>query len=306
MMLSLPLLLALVAQPTPVSDRGRLLTSAAAELSAGRRVEAARLFRAAADQFGSVRALMQLARLQSGDGDVKGALDSLRKARAIAPNSEEVLSAFAQLSLAARTPVPAILTLDPLTRMAPTVPQYHYLLGVALLQAGDAVAATEALQQAERLEPERPLALIALGLALNTRKLHAEARTFLTRALELDPENVEAVAALSEAEEGLGELPAAESHASRALAAASGNATANLVIGLVRMKQERYGEARDALLRAIALEPGSPKAHYQLSLVYARLGDEAESRKYLALYERRLREREEQIQEIRGRSRGQR
>ena len=46
--------------------------------------------------------------MQSGDGDAAGALESLRKARTIAPNSEEVLSAFAQMSIAAGAPVPAI------------------------------------------------------------------------------------------------------------------------------------------------------------------------------------------------------
>src|SRR5918996_204993 len=80
----------------------------------------------------SVRALMQQARQQSARGDAPGALESLGRAREIAPNSEEVLAAFAQVSLATRTPVPAIVALDALTRICPTVAQYHYLLGVAL------------------------------------------------------------------------------------------------------------------------------------------------------------------------------
>ena len=50
----------------------------------------------------SVRALMQLARTQVQEGKAPAALDSLRKARALAPNSEEVLSAFAQVALTAR------------------------------------------------------------------------------------------------------------------------------------------------------------------------------------------------------------
>ena len=64
----------------------------------------------------------------------------------------------------------------------------------------------------------------------------------------------------------------------RALAKSSEQATANLVMGMVRMKQGRYEEARDALTKAVSASPDSPKAHYQLSLAYARLGDEASSR----------------------------
>ena len=118
----------------------------------------------------SVRDLLQTARGQMQSGDRSGALESLRRARVLAPNSEEVLSAFAQVALAARLLVPAISTLDALTRMCSTVSQYHYLLGVALMEGGDMAAAIESLQQADRLEPERPLTLIALGRPQNNRK----------------------------------------------------------------------------------------------------------------------------------------
>jgi tetratricopeptide (TPR) repeat protein len=247
----------------------------------------------------SVKALLQLARHQSGQGDAAGALESLTRARVLAPNSEEVLSASAQMSLAVRAPVPAILALEPLTRMCPTVAEYPYLLGVALMQAGDMLAAVEPLRQAERLEPGRVLTLVALGLALNGRKLYAEAKPHLLRGLELDPDNVEAAAALAEAEDGLGELREAEAHAERALARANAHATANLVLGMVRMKQERYAEARDALEKAAVADPASPKAHYQLSLAYARLGDEAGARKQVELYRRKLREIEERVNQLR-------
>ena len=42
------------------------------------------------------------------------------------------------------------------------------------------------------------------------------------------------------------------------------------------MKQEKFAEARDALLKAAAADPSSPKVHYQLSLAYERLSDPRE------------------------------
>lgn len=247
----------------------------------------------------SVRALLQRAREQSGRGDAAGALALLGRARAIAPNSEEVLSAFAQLSLAAHAPIPAIVALDALTRICPTVVQHRYLLGVALMRAGDMPAASDALRQAERLEPDRALTLLALGMALNNRKLYADAKAVLVRSLELEPESIDAAAALAEAEQGLGELDAAETHTQRVLARTHAHATAHLVGGLIMMERGRYAEARDAFQRAIGSDPSLSKAHYQLSLAYTRLGDEANAKKHLDLYRQRLVEFEKRINELR-------
>jgi tetratricopeptide (TPR) repeat protein len=254
----------------------------------------------------SVRALLESARRQSGDGDAAGALESLRAARAIAPNSEDVLSAFAQAALAARALVPAIVTLDSLTRICPTVAPYHYRLGVALMEAGDIVAAVESLQRANLLESERPLTLLALGLALNSRKQYAEAKTALLETLELAPDQMDGVAALAEAEAGTGDLSQAEEHARRVLARAAAQPTANLVMGIVWMKQKRYADARDAFEKAAAADPASSAAHYQLSLAYARLGDEARSQQHLELYRQKLRETEDRIKVLRSLTIGER
>lgn len=249
----------------------------------------------------SARGLFELARKQAGAGQTTEALETLRKARTLAPNSEEVLSAYARTSLAARLPVQAIDVLVPLTRMCASCADYHYLLGVALLQAGDAVSAVDPLRAAETIDPNRPLTLIALGIALNDRKLYAEAKPVLQRAFELQPENLEALAALAEAEEGLDELDLAESHARKVLAATSTSPSAHLVLGMVQMKRGQYADARDSLLAAVAAGNTLQKAHYQLSLVYARLNDEENSRKHLELYRRSLQEMQERLKSVRAR-----
>jgi tetratricopeptide (TPR) repeat protein len=296
-MIGVLLMVTLASQPAP--DRAALLKNAASALEAGQRAEARRLYKEAADRFQSVAALLQLARLQTSDGDSPGAMTSLVSARAIAPNSEEVLSALAQVALASRLPVPAAGALDALTRMCPDVAQYQYLLGVALMTAGDIVRATDALQAADRLEPNRALTLAALGLALNSRKQFAEAKAALTRSLELNPESPPAIAALAEAEASLGELGAAERNARRALAASPDEATAHLVIGLVRFEEGKYPDARDAFAKAAEADPRSAKADYQLSLVYARLGDTAAAERSLESYRRKLAQIDENVKAMR-------
>jgi len=289
------------APPRAAAPAGReaMLKRAGDELAAGHRDEAARLLRSAADEFQSVQALLQLSRIQSSNRDAPGALDSLSRALKIAPNSEEVLSAFAQLALAVHLPLRAIAVLDPLTRLCPTVAPYHYLLGVAMMQIGEMGLALDSLKEAERLEPDRPLTLLALGLALNNRKLYDEARPLLLRSLERDPESADAMAALAEAEEGLGDLSAAETHARRALERSTANPSANFVLGLLFMKRQRYEDARDAFVKVVTLDPDSSKGHYQLSLACARLGDEACSQAHLDLYKQTLRQTEERVQQLR-------
>jgi tetratricopeptide (TPR) repeat protein len=248
----------------------------------------------------SVRALLQQARTQSASGNTSAALALLTDARAVAPNAEEVLSAYAQVALAARLPVQAIGVLDPLTRICRDVAQYHYLLGVAYLQVGGMEQAVDALREADRLEPGRTMTLVALGLALNARKQHAEAEPFLRRALTAEPDNADVLAGLAETEEALGDSSQAEAHALRALTATPDHATAQVVIGMIRLKQARYTEARDALLRAIAAEPDLARAHYQVSLAFSRLGDDTSAARHVQIYQQKMREMEAALNKVRG------
>jgi tetratricopeptide (TPR) repeat protein len=278
------------------------LRLATAEIADGHPALAEQQLRAVATRYKSVQALMELARLQTRQKNAAAALVSLREARSLAPNSEDVLSAFAQVSLSVRAPVPALQVLEPLVRMCPTTAQYQYMLGVGLMQVGDIQSSVAPLREADRLEPDRPSTLIALGLVLNTQRLYGEAKPHLLRALDLEPDNVDGVAALAESEEGLGELEAAETHALRALARASDHAIGNLALGMVRMKQERYGEACAALEKALAADPASPKAPYQLSLAWARRGNEAQSKKYLEIYRQRVQSIDTRLAEVRAKT----
>jgi len=290
---------AALAGPLP-RDLG--LRLAAAEAADGHPALAERQLRSLATRYGSVRGLLQLARLQVRQKDPAGALATLEKARTLAPNAEEVLSAFAQVSLSLQAPVPALQVLEPLVRMYPSVAQYRYMTGVALMQAGDVQSAISPLREADQLEPDRPLTLTALGLVLNNLRMYSEARPYLVRSLDLDPDAVDTLAALAESEQGVGELEAAETHAKRALARKGDQAIANLALGMVRMKQERYEEACAALERAAAADPASPTAPYQLSLAWARRGDEAQSSRYLELYRQKLRELDLRVAEVRAKT----
>lgn len=279
--------------------RQETFDKADAALAAGQRAEAIRILTGAAARTESVEILLRLARTQAAGGDATGAMQTLRQARLLAPNSEDVLRTQAEAALASRAPIAAVRALEPLTRMCPSVAQYRYLSGVARFQAGDAVAATEELEKARERAPDDALTLIALGLAHNARKQFAQAKPVLLHGLDLMPESADALAALAEAEEGLGELDAADGHAARALASHPRSIVANLALGMVRMQQKRYDEARAAFETAVAGDPASPKAHYQLSLAHERAGDAAAAERERAAYREALRGMEATLNELR-------
>jgi tetratricopeptide (TPR) repeat protein len=83
-------------------------------------------------------------------------------------------------------------------------------------------------------------------------------------------------------------LDEAERYARRVLDRQPDHPQANLALGMVRMKQGRYDEARELLELSAAADPESPKVHYQLSLAYARLGDRERSEDHLERYRRAL------------------
>jgi len=231
----------------------------------------------------SVRELLESARSEAARNEADAAAAALGRAISLAPNSEDVLNAYARFSLGQGNPIQAILALEPLARMHPEEAEYAYLHGVALMQVGEMADAAGALQDAAELAPSRALNWIALGLALNREKRFDEAREALARSLRLEPDNVEALAAMSETTEGLGRMDEAARLAERVLAANPAHATALVTVGMTHLKAGRFEQARDALSRAVAVEADSVKGQYQLSLALARLGDREGAERHLEL-----------------------
>ncbi len=232
---------------------------------------------------GGVRARLELAQI-AGLGGPKAALELLAEARHRAPSSEQVLAAHARIAMSAGLTAQALQTLEPLAGIFSDVAEYSYLLGTARARLGSMTDAVEALRRSVELAPEEVTYRAAFAQALNHEKRFDEAEAELIRVLEETPEDLASVAALAQAEEGLGKLESAEQHAREVLRRTPEHAAAHLVIGMVRMKQERYAEAREALEKTLSADSGAIKAHYQLSLACMRLGDRQSAKRHLDLY----------------------
>ncbi len=130
-----------------------------------------------------------------------------------------------------------------------------YLLALALVQYKRPGAAARALARARRLAPERPEVWSQTAwLALETGDLHA-AREAVGRALALDPEDSVNHVLAAAVMEATGNLPAASTHAEKAVAHAQGSAAAWRALAQVRSRQGRLQEAKEALHTALDRDP---------------------------------------------------
>lgn len=239
-----------------------------------------------ADRSRSALLLLQLA-AAAKHSQAKFQIALLDQAWLLAPNSEEVLAAHGRAHIRGGLWAKARRSLEPLAGIFPRNAEYAHLHGLTLMHLGEMADAAIALRRAVDNDPQRTAAVLDLGRVLNREKRYAEARAQLTALAELEPDNLDAQAALAETEEGLGELDAARQRAEAVLEQQVDHPGAHLVLGMIHMKSRRFAAARDALVATVEADPDNAKAHYQLSLAYARLGEREKAQHHLAIYERK-------------------
>lgn len=144
-----------------------------------------------------------------------------------------------------------------------------YLLALVLVQRKRPGVALRALARARRLAPAQPEVWTQTAwLALEAGDLHA-AREAVERVLALAPEDSAHQVLAAVVMEASGNLPAASEHAEEAVARAQGSAAAWRALAQVRSRQDRLGEAEEALRTALNLEPKDTSSTYRsLGWVY--------------------------------------
>ena len=138
-------------------------------------------------------------------------------------------------------------------------------LAVALLAAGDAVAAIAAADQALAANPALPTAWLARAEAHTRLHRHAAAVTDLEHADTLTPDRAPILLALGAAYAELDRLDEAEACLRRAAVRAPDNAAVAASLGSVLVRRGEFGAAEDACRRALALDPGLRAAHQNLA-----------------------------------------
>jgi tetratricopeptide (TPR) repeat protein len=150
---------------------------------------------------------------------------------------------------------------------------YSFLrAGMANERTGNYPGATRAYLRGLEVEPDNVELLNAMGFALFQQGKSEEAIVALERALALDPGHAKAHNNMALAAIDIGELELAEAHYLESLAIEPQPAIYN-DLGFVLERQGMPEEAAEAYRKALALDPESDAAHYNLGGSLARAGD---------------------------------
>jgi tetratricopeptide (TPR) repeat protein len=161
----------------------------------------------------------------------------------------------------------------------------HFLVGTAHLERGDAVAAVGELKRAVELNPELPAVNGLLGRSLSEMSRPDEAAEHFRRELQLNPNdfdsNLRLGMHLQKAEQ---DYAAALRHYERALRVRPGSPDARYQIGLVYLMTDRAAEALAMIEGVMKDVPDFLEGHATLTRLYYRLGrrEEAERHRVIA------------------------
>ena len=149
--------------------------------------------------------------------------------------------------------------------LAPKNPSLHHKLGTALSLAGDPVGAVEAFQEAVRLSPDFSQAHYSLGVLAAARGRHGEAVERLSTAVRYQPDYIEARLQLADALRQVGQMERSLGQYRDVLAIDPRVSDARFGYAMTLVALRRYPEARDSLRESVRLHPDQPRFAEELA-----------------------------------------
>lgn len=129
-----------------------------------------------------------------------------------------------------------------------------------------------------------------LGLVLLEQKSHQEARQHFEEALKADRQSYQAMAELAYLDYLAGDNERCRAWLEKARPLNPTWTETNMVAGLLYNRLAQFDRAVEVLEQVVKEKPNHYKAHYQLSLAYQRLGDEARAKAHADIYDRLMAE----------------
>ena len=157
-----------------------------------------------------------------------------------------------------------------------TNPDFEYVLGTALLQAGKRREGAEKLSKLAKQTKNADAYLLAGSTFLDLNDFE-HARIDLEAALRLKPELPHVYTLTGMARDQTGDQAAAESVFREALRQDPNDFNANLYLGSILYKRRSMDEAKQYLDRALQLNPTSSMARYEVAIWNSTSGHYAEA-----------------------------
>lgn len=223
--------------------------------------------------------LAQIAERQ--DNSEKG-LAYVVAAKKRAPDDPEVLFEFGKLCLERNLVADALPALSRAIELRPENDSYVYVLGSAKVATRKYAEAQSLFQQLLKKHPQDSILTYAVGAVYYLQGEYAEAESFLKQSLATQPNQVAASYYLALTYDAMGDDERAIPLFRDLLKNNPNHAPSYVKLGGILVRAHQYEEAQEKLQRAVALDPDSVEAHYQLAMVLGRLGKSADAESELA------------------------
>ncbi|HXJ87522.1 MAG TPA: tetratricopeptide repeat protein [Candidatus Binatia bacterium] len=225
---------------------------------------------------------LTLAQVSERQENTEKALSYLVKAKRMAPQDPEVLFQFGKVCLERNLLDDALGALSKAVELRPDNDTYAYLLGSANFGKGRLDEALALFQRLLQKHPQDAFLHYAIGAVYFQQNKYSEAEASLKQSLAGQPDQVPANYYLALTYDAIGDDERAIPIFQDLLKSHPEHVPSHVKLGGILVRQHQYEEAQRNLKEAIALDPGSVEAHYQLALALRRLGKSAESEAEMA------------------------
>jgi Flp pilus assembly protein TadD len=157
-------------------------------------------------------------------------------------------------------------------------------LGIAYLDQQQYDDSLQAFEQVVRLRPDYKDGYINTGVTFIEWEKYAEARAPLEKALALKPEDARALYYLALVERRQRHSEAEIADLQEVIAQYPNSRDARRELGISYYQQHRAAEAMEQFKALQQIDPDDVAAHYNLAILYRRMGDKQQAAKEAALY----------------------
>jgi tetratricopeptide (TPR) repeat protein len=218
-----------------------------------------------------------IAEVAERQGNTEKALAYLVTAKRQDPEDPEILFAFGKVCLQRNLIEDALAALAKAVAMKPDHDPYVYVLASANVAQGNLPNAASLFARLLQKHPQDAVLKYSIGAVNFLQGKYLEAESLLKQSLQAQPDQVAASYYLGLTYDALGRDDRAVVAFRRLLGSHPDHAPSYVKLGSILLRQHHYDEAQQDLERAVVLDPGSVQAHYQLGLLFRRLGRTAES-----------------------------
>jgi tetratricopeptide (TPR) repeat protein len=156
--------------------------------------------------------------------------------------------------------------------------------GIALLDAQQYGESVHAFEQVAKLRPDYADAYTNIALANFQWEKYSISRTNLEKALQISPNNARALYYLALVERNQGNLDAAVVDLTKVAEQFPESRDAHRELGFSYYQQRKYELARGEYERLQSIDPDDLAAHYNLSIIYRRLGMKQKASEQAAIF----------------------